>query len=261
MNALNIIFIKLGGSLITNKEKAYSLHKKNIQRVVKSLSNIIREKKDTLFIIGNGAGSYGHYAATIHDYRKPFGFAFVQQKVKELNSVIVEELLKNKIPAVSLPFSSISTAKSKELKSIYLDSLLGFLRSGITPVVYGDVVLDEELNTAIFSTEKIFSILCDKLGTSYKISKVIHLTTVDGFLDENKKVIPIINKKSYETIQKNLYKTKGVDVTGGMMLKVEESLKLANKGIDTHIINGEINNVLEAILLSKQLAGTTISSE
>lgn len=255
-----LVFIKLGGSLITDKEKAYTLRRNNIQKVTKSLSNVIREKKDTLFIIGNGAGSYGHYAASIHDYKKPYGFAFVQQKVKELNSIIVGELLKANISAVSLPLSSISTAKNNELKTIYLDSLLGFFRSGIIPVVYGDVVYDEERKTSIFSTEKIFSILCDRLESRFNISKVIHLTTVDGFLDENKNVIPIINSNNFVSIRSNLYKTKGVDVTGGMLLKIEESLKLAEKGIDTHIVNGTIDNVLEAIILDKKPVGTLIAS-
>ena len=151
-----LVFIKLGGSLITDKEKAYTLRRNNIQNVAKSLSNIIREKKDTLFIIGNGAGSYGHYAATIHDYHKPFGFAFLQRKVKELNAIIVEELLRNGIPSISLSFSAISTAKSGKLQTIYLDSLKGFLESGVTPALYGDVVYDSKKNSTIFSTENIF---------------------------------------------------------------------------------------------------------
>ncbi len=256
-----LVFIKLGGSLITDKEKAYTLRRNNIQNVAKSLSNIIREKKDTLFIIGNGAGSYGHYAATIHDYHKPFGFAFLQRKVKELNAIIVEELLRNGIPSISLSFSAISTAKSGKLQTIYLDSLKGFLESGVTPALYGDVVYDSKKNSTIFSTENIFSVLCEKLGRSYKISKMIHLTTVDGFLDENKKVIPHITQRNFSSIKKNLYKTKGFDVTGGMVHKIEESLKLAKKGIETHIVNGSIDNVLESIVLNGEGSGTLVTSK
>ena len=256
-----LVFIKLGGSLITDKEKAYTLRRNNIQNVAKSLSNIIREKKDTLFIIGNGAGSYGHYAATIHDYHKPFGFAFLQRKVKELNAIIVEELLRNGIPSISLSFSAISTAKSGKLQTIYLDSLKGFLESGVTPALYGDVVYDSKKNSTIFSTENIFSVLCEKLGRSYKISKMIHLTTVDGFLDENKKVIPHITQRNFSSIKKNLYKTKGFDVTGGMVHKIEESLKLAKNGIETHIVNGSIDNVLESIVLNGEGSGTLVTSK
>jgi len=259
MKSKKLIFIKLGGSLITNKEKAYSLRRDNVQKVAKSLSNIIRKKKDTLFIIGNGAGSYGHYAATLNDYSKPFGFAFLQQKVKELNSIIVDELLRNNVPAIPIPFSSISTAKNKVLKSVYIDSLKGFLESGVVPVVYGDVIYDAANNSTIFSTEKIFSILCDKLGSSYNISKIIHLTTVNGFLDEENSAIPLVTQKNFNSLKKNLSKTKGYDVTGGMIHKVEESVKLAEKGIETHIVNGEINNVLELIMLDKKLVGTLIT--
>lgn len=256
-----LVFVKLGGSLITDKNKPYTTKQNTINKLAESIGEIIAANKDTVYIIGNGAGSYGHFAATQYSHRTPFGFAFIQQKVKELNSKLIDALLLQKVPSVSLPFSSISTAKDSRLVSVFLDSLLGCLKNDIVPVIYGDVVLDSANVSTIFSTEKIFSNLIEKLRDIYRIDRVIHLTTVDGLLDENGVAVPRVTSANFESIKQNLFKTEGFDVTGGMLHKIEESLALAKKGIKTHIANGRIDDVLLRILVNEESIGTEISSE
>ena len=51
-----MILIKLGGSIITNKEKPLSVRRKTIEKIAKSLKKI-----DETMIIVHGGGSYGHY--------------------------------------------------------------------------------------------------------------------------------------------------------------------------------------------------------
>ena len=46
-----------------------------------------------------------------------------------------------------------------------------------------------------------------------------------------------------------------------MVHKIEESLKLAKKGIETHIVNGSIDNVLESIVLNGEGSGTLVTSK
>lgn len=256
-----LVFVKLGGSLITDKYKPYTAKQNTINKLAESIGKIISANKDTAYIIGNGAGSYGHYAATQYSHRTPFGFSFIQQKVKDLNSKLIDALLMQKIPSISIPFSSISIAKDSTSFSVYQDSLLGYLETGIIPVVYGDVVYDSANVSTIFSTEKIFSVLIEKLRDIYRIDRVIHLTVVDGLLDENGVVIPRVTNANFNTIKKHLFKTEGFDVTGGMLHKIEESLALAKSGIKTHIVNGRIDDVLLRILMKKESIGTEISSE
>lgn len=261
MTKKKLIFIKLGGSLITDKKRPYQVRNKTIESLAKSIRRVVQELPHCRFIIGNGAGSFGHYAATQYDHRTPFGFAFIQQKVKVLNSILVDALLENDVASISFPFSAISTANKSVVEKAFIDSLVGCLGNGMAPVVYGDVVYDSEQVSSIFSTEKIFSILIDRLGDQYEIERVIHLTNVDGFLDGRNIVVPRITNANYDLVKKHLYKTNGYDVTGGMFHKVEESMALAQKGIITNIANGEIDGVLERILLKNEKIGTEISSK
>ena len=57
-----MILIKLGGSIITNKEKPLSARKKTIDNLSKSLKKI----KEPIIIV-HGGGSYGHYWSVKYD--------------------------------------------------------------------------------------------------------------------------------------------------------------------------------------------------
>lgn len=254
-----LVFIKLGGSLITDKEKPYTVKVEIIKAIAKDFKEVKDTMKDTVFILGNGAGSFGHYAAVTEKTDDPYGFSFVQQKVKELNSIVTAVLIDQKVPAISVHQSSILTTSNGTLDSLFLDSLNGLLESGITPVVYGDIVYDNVKKSEIISTERIFTILNDSLDYDYEIKTVLYMTTVDGFLDENNKPIPLVTETNYEIFKKNLFKTRGFDVTGGMGQKIEQALRLTKRGVQTQIVNGNTKNILSKILLKKEMIGTLVS--
>ena len=62
-----MILIKLGGSIITNKEKPLSPRKKTIDNILKEVGKI----KEPIIIV-HGGGSYGHYWSVKYDmHTKP----------------------------------------------------------------------------------------------------------------------------------------------------------------------------------------------
>ena len=62
-----MILIKLGGSIITNKEKPLSPRRKTIDNILKQISKI----KEPVVIV-HGGGSYGHYWSVKYDmHTKP----------------------------------------------------------------------------------------------------------------------------------------------------------------------------------------------
>lgn len=255
----NLVFIKFGGSLITDKNKPYFANFSVIRELVKEIKEVCKKFKNISFVVGNGAGSFGHYAALTRNIHDPLGFAFVQQKVKELNSLVVAELLRQKVPAISIHFSSIATSSGGRLSSGFYTSTGSSIQSGIIPVFYGDIIFDSVEKSHIFSTEKIFLSLIEKFSKKgFNIDRVIYLTTVDGFLDKSRKIIPFVNKDNFGKVKKNLFKTKGLDVTGGMKHKIEESLKLAKKGVASYIANGRREHVLKQAISDKNFYGTVI---
>jgi isopentenyl phosphate kinase len=64
-----LIFIKLGGSLITKKDVPYTARYDIIQQFAKELKEIISKRQDVQFVLGNGAGSFGHYPVIKHNLK------------------------------------------------------------------------------------------------------------------------------------------------------------------------------------------------
>lgn len=121
------------------------------------------------------------------------------------------------------------------------------------------MIIDKKIGCTIFSTEKVLSILAKELLKNYKI-RIIYVTNVDGVYDEKGKTIPVITDKNFKSLKSSIIGASGVDVTGGMLHKVEESLKLAKEtGIETLIINGNSPGLLKDAVLGRKVLSTLIS--
>lgn len=263
----NIILLKLGGSLITDKTKPFSVN----LHVIKDLSRQIREaldqKPDLKLIIGNGAGSFAHVPAVEYGMKEKIitekqktGFAVVQDAAAQLNRIIVSELLEVGVRAISLNPSSMIISNNGKVKKFFTEPVIGLLNLGLTPVLYGDIVYDETLGAKIYSTEMLLEELAYRLDKqNHIISKIIHNGITKGVLNKKGDLIKLITRGNFGQLKQVFTTTKGYDVTGGMLHKVEESLKLADKGFKSLIINGySKNNMLRDALLGKKVEGTII---
>lgn len=259
-----LILIKLGGSLITDKNKPFSEDLKTIKRLASEIHQA-RQKTNMLFIVGHGGGSYPHVPAKKYrtaqgilgkkSYR---GIAEVQDAAARLNRIVVRELIEVKENAVSFNPSSFMMTEEGEIRKAFLDPLLKLLKFGMLPVVYGDVLLDLKMGCSIASTEKILNFLALKLKNKFKVKKVIHCGKTDGVYDGKGKTIAKINTKNFGKVRPEIGLSHGIDVTGGMLHKVEESLVLSKLGIPSVIINGGRPRELLNVLLSKPHRGTEV---
>ena len=253
------IFIKLGGSLIT-KKKPHTADLKKIREIAKEIHKA-RKEKDFRLLIGNGGGSYPHIPAQkyktaggIINERSLKGIAEVQDAASKLNRIIVRALVDAGENAISVQPSSVCLTKNFRIVEFYTKPLEMFLEKNMVPVVYGDVGLDLEQGCSIMSTEELFVFLAKKL----KPEKIILMAKVDGVYDEKGEVIPQINKNNFPGIKKVLKGADKVDVTGGMLHKVTEAIKMAREGIEVNIIGGKRGN-LEKCLKGKRV-GTQIKN-
>lgn len=260
----NLILIKLGGSIITDKSKAYFAREENITSLAREIKSALKLAKVKL-IIGHGAGSFAHIPA--HKYKtkegiinknSSFGACVTEEAAKFLDQIVVKKFISEKIPVYSFSPGTFLISDSKVYIKSYLDPVEKALEIGIVPVVYGDVVLDIKIGFTIFSTEKILAVLAKKFTQKYKI-RMVYVTDVDGVMDKQGEVIPKINNKNFEKLKPAITGAKGVDVTGGMLHKVEEALEISKKyGIKTQIINGKKANNLKNAILGKNMTGTTV---
>ncbi|MEA3340385.1 MAG: uridylate kinase, partial [Chloroflexota bacterium] len=63
----SVIFIKLGGSLITDKTRAYTVRREVVARLAEEVHRALDAAPGLRLVIGHGSGSFGHWAA------KPYG--------------------------------------------------------------------------------------------------------------------------------------------------------------------------------------------
>ena len=260
----NLVLIKLGGSVITDKNRKFAVREGVIRRLAKEIREAVKSF-DGKVIIGHGAGSFAHIPARKYKTKEGllnrdsvYGMAVTEDVARKLNTIVMKIFLSINLPTFSFSPASFLISDAQVYSKSYLDPIKKALQIGVIPVVYGDVILDKTTGCTIFSTEKILSILARELQKDYKI-KIIYATNVEGVYDEKGEVIPEISGKNFKLLKPAIAGAKGVDVTGGMIHKVEESLILAKKtGIRTQIVNGVKIGSLKNAILGKKVTGTQI---
>ena len=242
-----MILIKLGGSIITNKEKPLSPRKKTIENISKTLRKI-----NESIIIVHGGGSYGHYWSVKYDMHtkekryNPKGVATVKNSMIELNKIILDSLLKNKLNPYCLPPTDFMfgnkpiTKKIKEIEKI--------ANSCLIPVTYGDALWYGQKKTYILSGDKIMTHLAKIL----KPRLCIFALNEDGLYSDlkTKKLIYELQGEC-PTISENK-----MDVTGGMTRKVEEASKIAKMGINVFFVNGNKPERIVKAVKNRTFEGT-----
>lgn len=266
MKKTPITLIKLGGSVITNKDIPMSMKNGYLASLVKQVQRAMAELPEKQMIVGHGSGSFGHVPASQYKTIDGFvseesvlGMAIVQDAAAQLNRKVVYEFIKNHVPAVTFaPSNTLVTAGRGERENFF-KLLETYLEKGLFPVTYGDVIVDTKQGCTIWSTEEVLGHLTEMfLAEGYAVEAVVHVTEVAGFLDSDQKVIPEITAENWPQLKKHLGATKGFDVTGGMGLKIEESLYLAEKGVKSVILSGITSENLYNYLTGKSWVGTQI---
>jgi len=263
----DLVLVKLGGSLITDKTKPFTPRLDIIKRLAREIHES-REEREIKLIIGHGGGSFPHKPAK--DYRTNNGIiskesyegiSLVQDAASKLNRIIVNSLIEAGENAVSVQPSAGFIAENGRIKEWYLEPIKEMLKHDLLPVPYGDVALDIKKGCCIISTEEILNYLARKLNSK----RVILAGVTDGVFtsdpqkNPNAKLIPEINSKNYEDFKKYLGKSAGIDVTGGMLHRVNRMFELAKFGVEAKIINGEIEDNLKRTLLGEKILGTIIT--
>ncbi len=266
-NSQSLTLIKLGGALITDKTKSMMLRPQVLKRLV---SEIVRAQSEisNLLIIGHGQGSYGHVPAhqyqTINgfeDDRGRLGMAITQDCAAQLNRLVVGQFLAANVPAVSYLFSNSLVTRETKPASWNPNVLIEYLSKSLLPVTGGDVIIDQVQGCTIWSTEKVLAHIAKNLPKGqFQVKEIIHVTEVAGVLDQAGQTIEMITPPSASQVKQLIGETNGMDVTGGMWHKIEESLQLLEYGIESKILSGLKPNNLYQALLGGKWQGTIIKN-
>ncbi len=242
-----LIFLKLGGSLITDKAVPHTVRPKTLARLAGEIAAAWAVEPGLRLVLGHGSGSFGHVPAKRYNTRQGVstpqqwrGFAEVWQEAHRLNQVVMAALHAVGLPAVAFPPSAVVLACDGKVEAWDLRPLQGALEHGLLPVVYGDAVFDTARGGTILSTEDLF----DHLALHLHPRRLLLAGLEPGVWADYPactRLLADITPANLEEIAAGLGGSHAADVTGGMASKVRQSLALvqANPGLDVHIFSGE----------------------
>lgn len=251
-----IVLLKLGGSLITDKDKPYTPRPDKLAELALEIKTVLDSNPGLGLILGHGSGSFGHTAAKKHGTREGVrtreqwqGFAEVRFQAAELNRHVMESLIRAGLPAISFPPSSSMVSDDRKVIHYNLMAIRKALGARLLPVVYGDVAFDEARGGTILSTEDVFAFLVEQFSPARILLAGIEAGVWEDF-PARTKLVREISLQVHERLRTGIGGSASTDVTGGMRAKVEQMLELIRKRTDltVQIFSAEENGFLTRAL-------------
>ncbi|MCE4604802.1 MAG: hypothetical protein F7B20_07570 [Aeropyrum sp.] len=226
--------VKLGGSLITLKDRPMTVDGEVLRSIASQLSEY-RERGGVLMGVVHGGGSFGHYA--------------VRSIVERKGGLEVGDAPQIQLAMISLALMVVRELSSKGIKAslhpphtycwggeCFLRPLLRDIEVGLVPVTFGDAVPRKNV-LEIVSGDDLAYLLARESGSEC----LVFATRVEGVLRGDGSLVRILRSlEEFEDLG-------GVDATGGMRRKVEMALRASESGVRrVVIVSGD--NLLDALL-------------
>lgn len=261
----NLCFLKLGGSLITDKDTPHTPRLDVLERLAGEIARARQQRPEMCLVIGHGSGSFGHVPAKKYGTREGVstpeewrGFVEVWKEAAALNRLVMDALHAAGVPAISLPPSAMVTSRQGRVLSWELGVVRAALHAGLVPVIYGDVIFDVVLGGTILSTEDLFTYLASALHPR----RLLLAGREEGVWADYPhctQLVEQITPADAGKISRVVSGSTATDVTGGMESKVQLCLALVGKlpRLEIQIFSGVEAGAVENALLGKP-SGTLI---
>jgi isopentenyl phosphate kinase len=260
-----MIFLKLGGSLITDKNQPRTPRLDVIRRIASDITKAFQSTPNMKLLLGHGSGSFGHFVADqfgtqlgASSEEEWYGFAQVWAAANQLNRMVVDSLLETGLPVLSFPPSASVISRNNSIEKLAIEPIRHALDAGLIPIVQGDVAFDRKQGSTIVSTEQIFEYLAPTLKPNLVLLAGIE-AGVYGDYPTCEKIIKHITEANSQDF--SIEASAAPDVTGGMATKVQQALTLCKlvENLEVRIFSGEgMGTIREA--LNGATVGTLLTS-
>lgn len=254
-----IVFVKVGGSFLTYKDKPFSVN----YRALETVSDVLRIVYDKVkLVVGNGGGSFAHFVVKAYSASSVDSIVTLcQESTRKLNSILVDHLVKQGLRAVAIQTSAIMVDTEKGIQ-VFHTPVSQALSKGLIPVVYGECIFSERNGYRIVSTEEVFI----ELAKFIKPRRIVLLTNVDGIYDKNPhlhrdaKLITRIDRENIGIVLERLREQSSSDATGGIYGKLVFTAELSRElNVPVYVINGfDKESTINAILGCGEVRGSLI---
>ncbi len=263
-----IIFLKLGGSLITDKTQPYTVRRDKLSELAREIKSARARTPGLRLVIGHGSGSFGHYAVTEHypnleirEKKDWLGFNEVWYRASQLNRYVVEAFHDAGVPAMAIQPSAAVISKNGVIRNWELAPLVSALNAGIVPMIYGDMTFDITKGGTVLSTEALMFYLAQQIRPQRILLAGLEAAVWADFPARRQRVEKV-TPGNYDAVAGKVGGSHGTDVTGGMKSKVEEMLRLVQTipQMTVQIFSGEESGNVERVLNGAVL-GTLIARD
>lgn len=216
-----VTVLKLGGSVITEKEHPEILATERVDQIADRLQSSMTDR----LILILGGGSFGHPAADRHGLSVELGthdaraIADVHGAMLRLVDHVIERLVEREIPAVAFHPMSMGVRDGDTL-TLSHDGVQAAFEEGFIPTLHGDGIVTVDDGVTILSGDTLVA----DLAHQFDADRVGLCSRVPGVLDEEGKVIDRI--EHFSSVSSVVGESDATDVTGGMAGKVETLLDL-----------------------------------
>ncbi len=224
---------KLGGSVITEKDRAETLDGPRLDRAANAIADAVNVAAGTAgettgvpadLVVVHGGGSFGHHHADRHGVgtdagtSDPGAAVEIHGAMTTLNRFVIKRLQDRDVPAVPVHPLSLGHREASGTLSLPPGGIETLLEEGFVPVLHGDVVPHAGAGVTVLSGDEIVAHLAGTLGAD----RIGLCSTVPGVLDTDGTVIDRIEE--FDAVANVLGDSAATDVTGGMAGKVRALL-------------------------------------
>ncbi|MDA4110964.1 MAG: isopentenyl phosphate kinase [Thaumarchaeota archaeon] len=244
----NLVIIKLGGSLITDKDRPLSINLSNLRVVCREISSYLSTKIPSKIFLIHGGGSFGHFFAkrfglttTFSKLLKPEGIAMTLGSMLQLHSIVLEQLNSKEVFCATILPSELMSIDGKRLTPNGVMRAVTTISAGLTPITFGYVMVDRRGSRIVSGDEIALA-----LARRFRSKKVIFAMDVDGIYPSSKlegEILPMVSSnRKIDWLQREY------DVTGGIGEKLRTGLQLSKAGAEVFFVNGSKESRLSSIL-------------
>ena len=215
------VVLKLGGSVITDKQRPETLDEENLARAAAAVADY-----DGALILVHGGGSFGHHHASEHGISNregshdATGALAVHDAMGRLNDAVLAALHERGVPALPVhPLSAAARDADGDL-SLSTTPVKTMLGEGFVPTVQADVIAHSGRGVTVVSGDELVVTLAEQVDAE----RVGLCAGVPGVFDEEGRIIDRI--ESFSAVREALGGSDATDVTGGMVAKVRALLDL-----------------------------------
>lgn len=264
--SVDLVFVKLGGSLITDKQRSGTVRVQDLQRCACELAAGARGRRFRL-VVGHGSGSFGHPAAQraglLPDARgqaRRAGVARTHLEARRLHARVLEALDDAGLCPFSLAASSFLITDDRRPVQLAIEPMERVLELGLVPLLFGDVVMDRVRGAAVASTETLFLAMIRRLRRhGHRVKRVVWAGETDGVFGVDGQPRRALRPAAAARLARDLVGASGPDVTGGIRHRLEVAAALARLGVGSLLVDGRQRDRLRDAVARGRARGSRVT--